>query len=55
MGVSLREYITAERMKATKALLEQGELRVQDVAERVGGHDVKHPNPLRSGPGKGCR
>ena len=42
MGVSLREYITGERMKAAKALLEQGELRVQDVAERVEVHDVKY-------------
>ncbi len=42
MGVSLREYITGERMKAAKVLLEQGELRVSDVAERVGVHDVKY-------------
>ncbi len=42
MGVSLREYITGERMKAAKVLLEQGELRISDVAERVGVHDVKY-------------
>ncbi len=42
MGVSLREYITGERMKAAKALLAQGELRVADVAEGVGVHDVKY-------------
>lgn len=42
MGVSLREYITAQRMEAAKALLGSGDLRVQDVAERVGVHDVKY-------------
>lgn len=42
MGVSLREYITGERMEAAKALLTDGELRVSDVAERVGVHDVKY-------------
>lgn len=29
-------------MEAAKALLERGELRVQDVAEEVGVHDVKY-------------
>lgn len=42
MGLSLREYITRERMEAAKALLTDGELRIQDVAERVGVHDVKY-------------
>lgn len=42
MGVSLREYITGERMEAAKALLAGGELRVSDVAEAVGVHDVKY-------------
>lgn len=42
MGLSVREYITRERMEAAKALLERGELRVSDVAERVGVHDVKY-------------
>lgn len=42
MGLSLREYITRERMEAAKALLAKGELRVQDVAEQVGVHDVKY-------------
>lgn len=42
MGVSLREYITGERMEAAKTLLARGELRVSDVAERVGVHDVKY-------------
>lgn len=42
MGVSLRKYITAERMAAAQTLLAQGELRVSDVAERVEVHDVKY-------------
>ena len=40
MGVSLREYITAERMEAAKVLLEEGRLRIADVAEAVGIHVV---------------
>ena len=42
MGVSLREYITAERMEAAKVRLEEGRLRIADVAEAVGIHDVKY-------------
>lgn len=42
MGVSIREFITGERMKAAKQLLVEGGLRVCDVAEAVGIHDVKY-------------
>lgn len=42
MGLSVREYITRERMEAAKALLAEKGLRVADVAERVGVHDVKY-------------
>ena len=42
MGLSLREYITAQRMEAAKNLLAEGDLRVQDVAEGVGIHDLKY-------------
>lgn len=42
MGISLREFITAQRMEAAKRLLAGGDLRVQDVAEAVGVHDVKY-------------
>ena len=42
MGVSLREFITNERMEAAKAMLGAGKLRVADIAERVGIHDVKY-------------
>lgn len=42
MGLSLRDFITNERIKAAKRLLEEGALRVSDVAERVGVHDVRY-------------
>lgn len=42
MGFSVREFITNERMEAAKVLLAEKGLRVQDVAERVGVHDVKY-------------
>ena len=42
MGRSLREYITSARMERAGELLARGELRVADVAERVGVHDVKY-------------
>lgn len=42
MGLSLREYITGERVNAAKRLLAAGDLRVADVAEAVGIHDVKY-------------
>lgn len=46
MGVSLREYITGVRLEAAKGLLAQKDLRVTNVAERVGIHDVKYFNRL---------
>lgn len=42
MGLSLREFITNQRVEAAKKLLEEQDLRVSDVAERVGIHDVKY-------------
>lgn len=42
MGLSVREFITNERVEAAKKLLEKSELRVSDVSEAVGVHDVKY-------------
>lgn len=42
MGLTVREFITTERVEAAKKLLEEGALRVSDVAEAVGVHDVKY-------------
>ena len=42
MGCSLREFITTERIEAAKKLLLNKSMRVFDVAEAVGIHDVKY-------------
>lgn len=42
MGLSVREFITNERVEGAKKLLEESKLRVSDVAEAVGVHDVKY-------------
>lgn len=42
MGLSVREFITNERVEGAKKLLEESELRVSDVSEAVGVHDVKY-------------
>ncbi len=42
MGLSVREFITRERVNAAKKLLEEENLRIADIAEAVGVHDVKY-------------
>lgn len=42
MGLSVREFITNERVGAAKKLLEESALRVSDISEEVGVHDVKY-------------
>lgn len=42
MGFSVREFITGERVHAAKKLLAEGNLRIADIAEAVGIHDVKY-------------
>ena len=42
MGLSVREYITSQRVNAAKRLLTEEDLRIADIAEAVGVHDVKY-------------
>ena len=42
MGISLREFITGERVDAAKSLLSETDLKVADIAKKVGIHDVQY-------------
>ena len=42
MGLSLREFITMERIDAAKRLLGETDLKVADIAGAVGIHDVPY-------------
>ena len=45
-GVNFSDYITARRMDAATELLRKTELRIGEIAERVGYTDVKHFSKL---------
>lgn len=41
-GLSVRDYITRERVHVAMGLLREGDMRVSDVAEAVGIHDARY-------------
>lgn len=41
-GLSIREYISRERIEAAKRMLSHGKARVSDISEAVGIHDTKY-------------
>lgn len=51
-GVTLREYVQNVRIEKSCELLEDSDLRVVEIARRVGYEDIKFFNRFLSG---GCR